>query len=349
MRSISPLWDDGIFEMRFGGFRSSVLKTAKMAGLFSRAADSASRRRRLLILCYHGIAMEDEDQWLGHLFISRARFERRLELLHSFAANVLHLGEALDHLRKGTLPPRSVVITFDDGYVDFHQIASPLMEKYRYPSTLYLSTYYCLHRLPVFNLMVNYLMWKSGKSLVELPEFGVDRPVPISNFEQRQEVFRQLLAWSDANQLKVREKDGIARSLATTLELDYDSILATRILQLMTPSEVADTARAGVRMELHTHRHRTPNDRDLFLREIQDNRACIREFAGREPTHFCYPSGNYDSKFFPWLSEAGVESATTCEPGLASAEMNWLLAPRFLDDSVASEIDFERWLSGFAV
>lgn len=318
-----------------------------MTGLFSMAANSPRRRGRLLILCYHGISRHDEDRWLPHLYMSPSRFERRLELLRSLDANVLPLGDAVARLRQGKLPPRSVVITFDDGFVDFHVHAVPLLKRFGYPATLYLTTHYCRHRRPIFDLMANYLLWKSGREAIELPEFGLPAKLPIADYQGRQAVIAHLVDWAKIHAPETEGKDGIARSLASILGIDYDKILAARTLQLMNPGEVAEAARAGIDVELHTHRHRTPRDRDLFLREIRDNAAWIREFTSREPAHFCYPSGDYDAQFFSWLKESGVQSAATCVPGLAAAETNPLLLPRILDDSVASETDFERWISGF--
>ena len=54
----------------------------------------------------------------------------------------------------------------------------------------------------------------------------------------------------------------------------------------------------------------------------------------------------YDQMFLPWLQEAGVVSATTCETGFASRSSNPLLLPRFLDNETLSDIEFESWLTG---
>ena len=88
-------------------------------------------------------------------------------------------------------------------------------------------------------------------------------------------------------------------------------------------------------------------DHDLFVREIRDNHREIHDMTGTDPVHFCYPSGNYSSKFFPWLGECGVQSATTCERGLAAAEANPMLLPRVLDDSVTDLLRFQSFVSGF--
>ena len=107
-----------------------------------------------------------------------------------------------------------------------------------------------------------------------------------------------------------------------------------------------ELAADGADIQLHTHRHRTPLDRELFLREIEDNRQSIQAMTGLRASHFCYPSGVYDQRFLPWLEEAGIVSATTCETGFAARTSHPLLLPRFVDNAALSSIEFEGWLSG---
>jgi len=116
----------------------------------------------------------------------------------------------------------------------------------------------------------------------------------------------------------------------------------------MTRDEAAEIARNGIDIELHTHRHRTPNDRALFLREIVDNRERIERIRDGVARHFCYPSGVYRPEFLPWLREAGVTTATTCDPGLASRRSDPLLLPRLVDTSFLSPLDVEGWMTGMS-
>ena len=224
--------------------RQAALRGLQITGAMSRAANSRRRKERLLILCYHGISLEDEHNWLGHLYIPAAKFERRLQLLRSLNANVLPLGEAIDRLQKRSLPPRSVAITFDDGFADFRVHAVPQLRKFGYPATLYLTTHYCRHQVPLFNLITGYLIWKSGRTSLELPAFGVDEVLPVTTYPERQVVVNRVVEWAASQSAGTEEKDAIARSLAGLLGLDYDRILRARILQLMNPAEVADAARS---------------------------------------------------------------------------------------------------------
>jgi peptidoglycan/xylan/chitin deacetylase (PgdA/CDA1 family) len=103
-------------------------------------------------------------------------------------------------------------------------------------------------------------------------------------------------------------------------------------------------------VQLHTHRHRMPRAHGAFTREIVDNRRRISALADGAalPRHFCYPSGAYAAVFLDWLRAQGIESATTCIPGLAARGSEPLLIPRLLDTMVTSDLTFEAWASGFA-
>src|SRR5271157_500696 len=98
----------------------AVYQAAKRTGYFAAVASSAWRRNRFVILCYHGIALDDEHRWNPYLYITADLLRRRLETLRKFGCNLLPLGEAVERLYKGSLPARSVVLTFDDGFFDFY-------------------------------------------------------------------------------------------------------------------------------------------------------------------------------------------------------------------------------------
>src|ERR1700732_2301807 len=145
-----------------------VLRTAKLAalgflrgaGAFQFVAHSKWRRERLLILCYHGISLEDEHLWRPQLYVQAELLQKRFEMLRTMDCSVLPLSEALERLRSRGLPPRSVAITFDDGMYDFYKQAYPLLKKYDLPATVYQTTYYMDHEMPIFNLICSYMLWK---------------------------------------------------------------------------------------------------------------------------------------------------------------------------------------------
>jgi len=324
------------------------LSFAKSAGLFSLIQCSRWRRARLLILGYHGIAIDDEDQWNAPLFMRQDCFRERLQIIRNSGCTVLTLNEGVRRLFAGDLPENSVALTFDDGSYDFYEQAYPVLKEFNLPVTLYLTTFYSYYNRPVFRPMVSYLLWKARASTLNLkPLTGQDIQLNLVNPPERAKAFEALIEFAiKKNKLSAEEKDALNVNLAKQLHIDYDTLLQKRILHIMTPDEVSHLAAKGVDVQLHTHRHRTPMLRHLFTREIEDNRESIRSMTGSTPTHFCYPAGVYADAFVPWLKEMGVESATTCDPDLATLNSHPYFLPRLIDNSNLSTLEFEGWLAG---
>ncbi len=326
-----------------------LLRSAESLGGGRLLLNSGWRKQRLLILCYHGVSSGDEHLWNPHLYISAEFFRRRLEILRSRECAVLPLNQALEQLRLATLPKRSVAITFDDGASDFFREALPELNRFRFPATVYLTTYYSQFQRPVFNGMLSYLLWKGRGGELAVPEIARDRLV--LDDAGRAFGWEALQSYARSKGFCAVEKDTLLASLAARLHVDYEELRRKRILHLLTEEEVACVAAAGIDVQLHTHRHRTPRDRDLFLKELEDNRAAIEKMlpdAKGSLRHFCYPSGDYFPEALPWLASAGIRSAVTCVPGLATRDSSPLLLPRLVDHTGLSETEFAAWISGAA-
>jgi peptidoglycan/xylan/chitin deacetylase (PgdA/CDA1 family) len=328
--------------------KQATLASLKTSNAFTLVNKSRWRRQRLLILAYHGISLDDEHLWDSSEFMTREMFRSRLSLLKKSGSTVLPLDEAVRRLYAGDLPERSVVITFDDGTYDFYRQAYPLLGEFDFPATLYLTTFYCDFNRPVFDVTCSYLLWKGRAASLNLRQFGNEPTLKLSTAGARKEALASIRSFIIEQKFSAEQKDELLTSLAKQLEVDYDAVLENRILHLLNRDEVKQLADAGIDVQMHTHRHRTPADRELFLREIRDNRSIIEQMTGKSPQHFCYPSGVWKSEFLPWLKEAGIESATTCDPGLASPGSEPLLLPRLVDVSSLSAIEFEGWVTGIS-
>ncbi len=326
-----------------------ILRGLKTSGFFSIVQNSQWRHERLLILAYHGISIEDEDRWNPELFMPADLLRARMQLIKKRGYNVLPLNEAVQRLYAGDLPEKSVAITFDDGNYDFYQQALPIIKEVGFPVTLYLTSYYAQVQLPVFDPMTPYLLWKGRDQKLNLREItGKDQEFDLSIQEDRAKAKTEIFQYTRTQQMSAVEKNDLLSRLAQALKIDYRAILDKRIMQILNPDEVKKIAAQGIDIQLHTHRHRVPVEKQLFYREIEDNRNVIKTLVGQAAKHFCYPSGVYETEFFPWLNDLGVISATTCVPGLATKESHHLLLPRFIDTSKQSMIEFEGWLTGIS-
>lgn len=317
-------------------------------GSFRVVGGAEWRRRRLLILCYHGVALDDEHEWRPSLYMTESQLRARFELLRAGGYEVLPLGRALERLAERSLPRRAVVLTFDDGGYDFYLRASPLLREYGFPATVYLSTYYSQRRVPVFPIFCSYLLWKHRGRVQGVNVPGLPSSLDLTAESKRCDTLEDLAGFARTCRLRDEQKQSLARGLAEALDLDYETLIHKRVMQLMDAEEVTELAGEGVDFQLHTHRHRSPVAEADYRMEIRENRNAIRRMTGVDPTHFCYPSGCVRPEFEGWLTSEGILSATTCRPGMAHADTNPFRLPRLVDHAGLSAVEFEAWLTGCA-
>lgn len=94
-------------------------------------------RRGVPILMYHGIGAPGEPA--SRYVLPVQRFRRQMRWLRRRNYNVLGLEELVQARADFRLPPpRSVVITIDDGYLDNLTLARPVLEELGLPATVFL-------------------------------------------------------------------------------------------------------------------------------------------------------------------------------------------------------------------
>lgn len=328
------------------GAKLAVLRATEASGVNRRVLNSMWRRRRLVIICWHKIAVEDEHFWNPGLCLSRTSFISRLELLRALDCTVLPLGLALEMVRHDELPPRSVALTFDDGDSSFFLQAWPSLVEYGFPATLYWTSYYSTRPYSVFDPMVSYLLWKGRSKRLALTEPTIR--CDLTNVQSRNRAFNVIYQFSEASNWPAAVKEAFVEELARRLEIDYQEIKRRRILHLISTDEAEAMVRQGLDLQLHTHRHRVPRNAAGFAKELADNARFICHVGGAAPVHFCYPSGSVAPEFALWLQEFGIRSATTCQPGVVRRTTSAYLLPRFVDQENIDSVQFSAWLSGLA-
>ncbi|MGE5272614.1 MAG: glycosyltransferase [Verrucomicrobiota bacterium] len=94
-------------------------------------------QRGAAILMYHAIAGDGEQP--GRYVLPLRSFERQMQWLRRRGYNVIGLDELVAYLGEHRLlPPKTVVLTFDDGYRDNADLALPVLERFGFPATCFL-------------------------------------------------------------------------------------------------------------------------------------------------------------------------------------------------------------------
>lgn len=93
----------------------------------------------LPILLYHGLAVSRHDPKLAYSYHHHVEvFEDQMRALHAAGYTAVTVAQVEDWLRGRTeLPPKPILITFDDGRVDSFLWGDPVLEKYGYKAVMF--------------------------------------------------------------------------------------------------------------------------------------------------------------------------------------------------------------------
>ncbi len=213
-------------------------------------------------------------------------FEKQIVYL-SRRYRVISLRELGGALNRGaSIPAKTAVITFDDGYRDNYLKAYPILRKHGVPATIFLATGHIDSGTPFWWDRVSYVMHNTAREMVELGQFGT------YHFNSTTE--RWLVARTIRERLKDlldSEKNLVIEELASQLGVDMPSSLNKELF--LSWDEIREMSRNGIDFGAHTVNHPTLIGMPLeqARREIVDSQKRIQENLGRPADTFAYPDG----------------------------------------------------------
>ena len=97
-------------------------------------------RPRVPVLMYHEIAPASETG--SRLAVSPEAFAEQMAYLHDAGFETVTAGRLAEIMAgpAGRVPDRLVVLTFDDGFEDFHRRALPVLDEYGYTATVFVTS-----------------------------------------------------------------------------------------------------------------------------------------------------------------------------------------------------------------
>ncbi len=305
---------------------------------------------RALVLGYHRVADEAEDPFA--LCVSPARFAEQLDVLRR-RARPMPLGQLLRAFRDGHPPKRAVAVTFDDGYADLLEMATPLLERHEVPATCFVVTGALGQRF-WWDMLARFVRdgVRRGRTL-RLPlsrgevrwESSGEAPGEWSAPERRAPSHATLLPRL-YRLLRALDDGGRRRALCTLEEWsgsDDRDAPAARALD-------ADELRALVSHSIwsagtHTHTHPDLATLDASARrsEIEGSKHRLEWLLGRQVEGFAYPFGSASSAVADQVRAAGFRWACISENDVLRGGTDPFHVPRFWPGDRDGD-RFERWL-----
>jgi peptidoglycan/xylan/chitin deacetylase (PgdA/CDA1 family) len=126
---------------------TSATTTAAKAPQRRRPVVVSPHNRPVPILLYHVVGTAPADAPFPELYVRRAEFAAQLGWLRRHGYQAVSLRRVYEYWRRGfVLPPRPVVLTFDDGYREDFTNVRPLLRRYHWPGVLNLAVQNVLDR-----------------------------------------------------------------------------------------------------------------------------------------------------------------------------------------------------------
>jgi peptidoglycan/xylan/chitin deacetylase (PgdA/CDA1 family) len=271
-------------------------------------------RKKLSILMYHGVVRTplEVPDWC---FVSEDNFSRQMDYL-SRHFRVVPLGQAARELREDCISEPTVVITFDDGYQNVHDVAFPILAGYKLPSTVFINTAFINTAQTVWFCLLNQAIAETKQTELSWGDEVFDLSNTASKARSSARLQSLVKRLPHAELLEKVAEIREALGIRTPMEVAAGSPFR----MLDNHSIVAMSASGLVEFGAHTATHTilTRVDETRARQEITSSIEDTQRLTGKPCRSFAYPNGqprDYNAAMVEFLADSGIEVAVTTRDG----------------------------------
>lgn len=238
----------------------------------------------------------------------------------------------------------AVLVTFDDGYRDYHDLAYPVLRELGIPALVFLATSFLDDGGMMWTDTVQWAALATRRQRVSLPwtDGATGRPATIALPDR---AARAALGERARAYLKRLPDDQRRAALAALL--DELGAPPERPREMLTWDEARRTM-GLTRFGGHTHTHPILSrlDRVAAEREIRTCRDRIAAETGVAPTAFAYPNGrpeDYTAETQEILRALGFTAAYATSEGIAGRQTDWMAIERL--PAVTGDVADFAWIA----
>lgn len=257
------------------------------------------------VLIYHRFSES------GAVGISKDAFEEHLRILKK-DFEVLTFSDYINACNNNIKFCKPIaIITIDDGYYDFYEIAYPLLKKYSLPATVFITTRFIDGEIWFWWDKIKYLL-KYAKVEAVIFEYK-GSSFKISNMA-RNDVMN---SWNTlCNYCQTRhpgEIEEFVKQLAVLTNLEIPQNPPDEY-KAMSWEDVGEVPKNEIEIGSHTLNHYilTRLDDKVLEEEVGRSKKVIEERLGTKVSSFAYPngmSGDYDKRVIEMVKDSGYTGA----------------------------------------
>jgi peptidoglycan/xylan/chitin deacetylase (PgdA/CDA1 family) len=277
------------------------------------------------ILMYHRFGGDGEFRRLpAGVFEEQLRFLRR-----SF--RILSLREISAHLRNGSsLPLNALAITVDDGYVDFMELAYPLLQRYKTPATLYVVASFADGKDWLWMDKLQYIIRSANPGCYPLAAGERGCTLRLTSEVERDAAWESLA--DRGLGMSIADRARLIHLVAESLSVELPASPPPEF-RSVTWDDLRSLDPALVEVGCHSMSHPilsrcSPDEQEV---EIVDAKALLESRLGRLSESYCYPNGqaqDFDDNCVQLVAASGFRSAVVASEGLVDARTSPFQIPR---------------------
>jgi peptidoglycan/xylan/chitin deacetylase (PgdA/CDA1 family) len=277
---------------------------------------------------------------------------RCLQFLVKNKYNFISLERLVLALRnEESLPPKPVLFTLDDGYVDQADIAVPIFSEFDCPVTFFVITGMLDQTLWPWDAKVSWIMETTGKTSLNTTISGQPVNLNLGNSHERR--LAKCLLHNLLREVNAADVPEILRHLASDADvlIPQEAPAAYRPLSWEMARQLEQE---NVQFAPHsvTHSILSRLNRESLEREIHDSWLTMTNELARPLKIFCYPTGrsiDFGRREIETLKSNGFLGAVTAIPGVYKIEYppekHIYSLPRFpLPQSMGEFIQYCSWI-----
>jgi len=286
----------------------------------ARITSPGGHRGGLIVLIYHRVLPAPDPLLADEP--DATTFAAQMDLVADLF-RVLPLAEAVGALERGTLPPRAVAVTFDDGYANNLEVAAPILAARGLTASFFIATGFIDGGTMWNDLVIDAL--RRAPAEFDLSSVGLGR-YALTDMAARRRALDEVRG--QLKYLEWPERVGRATEIAELAGLDG------RCRPMMTEAQLRKLAYLGMDIGAHCVRHPilarlAPEEAQ---REIFESKARLEEITGHAVRTFAYPNGrpgiDYGPEHVAMVRAAGFSTAVSTAWGAASRGIDRYQIPR---------------------
>lgn len=277
---------------------------------------------KLSILIYHQVFTERDPMRASEP--DAATFRWQMELVKKYF-HPLSISAALVHLEQNTLPSNAVCITFDDGYINNLEVATPILKELDIPATVYVATAFSLGE-NMWNDRLIDLVSANEVSTLTLKALK-EAPIELGDIQNRVAVAHQLI--KKIKYLPFEQR----KILIDTLYLENK--ISERPRKMMSVQQIQQLQQLGIEIGAHTVDHPILKvmDKTEQLAQMQQSKQALEKILPHRVKGFAYPNGkvdvDYDFTTRSLAEEIGFDYAVSTNWGISSKHTDKFQLNRF--------------------